>query len=396
MLPHLLYAAAFALQPAADVPDFRVRPGYTVELAADVGGETRFVEPGEPGVLYLSQPRAGKVLTLTDPDGDGVYDKQIAFVEGYDTAHGLHYVDGWLWFTQSGAVHKARDEDGDGVADEVVTVIPQGELPEGGGHWWRSICVAEDGFYTSIGDSGNINDERDTPRQKVWKYDLDGTNGRVWSSGIRNTEKLRQRPGTEGVWGADHGSDWYGKPLGEDKDRQPVTNLIPPEEFNHYVEGGFYGHPFVVGNKLPRIEFQDRDDIIELAEATIPPAYEGGAHWANNGWTFYYPPRGTSDPFAGHADGPAEGDAFIAYHGSWNRNPPAGYRVQRVTFDRVSNRPNGGYPIVETHPGDERLGRPCDVTVDHDGSILFTDSMNSAIYRIRPADDGGEAVSRGE
>src|SRR5215212_6720376 len=182
----LLALSSFAFaqtQPArgggergTNVPEFWVRAGYRITLAADKLPEARFMEFDDKGTLYLSQPGAGSIMTLVDKDGDGVYETSAKFITGKKTAHGMCFRDGWLWFSQSGAIHKARDTNGDGVADEVVTVIPEETVPRGGGHWWRSVLVTEDSIYSSIGDSGNLTDETTSnpDRQKIWKFDLKG------------------------------------------------------------------------------------------------------------------------------------------------------------------------------------------------------------------------------
>ena len=341
----------------AGVPNFSVRDGYTVTLAGQDLGDSRFIEPGAPGVLYLSQPGQKTISTLKK-QSDGTYKKIGDFTKDKDSVHGLNYHNGWLWFTQSGAVWKGRDTNGDGVADEEVQVLK--DLPSGG-HWWRSIFVTDNGFFTSIGDSGNISDQTDTDRQKIWFYSLDGQTRKLWSSGIRNTEKLRYRPGTTELYGADHGSDWYGKPLGETNENQPITNRVPDDEFNHYVEGGFYGHPFIVSNGLPRLEFKDRPDITELAAKTILPAWPVGPHWATNGFTFAQT-NGLG----------AKGDAFIACHGSWNASAKQGYRIERVMFDPQTGLPMGAMSMVSTLDGQNVLARPVDCVEESDGSILFT------------------------
>ena len=391
--PALAALALLAVAPlarAADqtgpgVPDFWVRLGYKVTLAAEAQSEARFLELDDRGTLYLSQPGAGKILALTDPDGDGLYDKKSEFVTGLPSVHGMHWVGsgagGWLWFTTSGGVYKAQDADASGKADEVVAVLEN--LPEGGGHNLRSICVDGAGFFTSIGDSSNASPEEaeKTDRQKIWRYALDGSKRTLFASGIRNTLKLRLQPGTRALWGADHGSDDFGEPYGERSvtasglSKQAITDLNPPEEFNRYVEGGFYGHPWVVGDRIPRLEFRDRPDIATLAAKTIPPAYKGGAHWANNGFTF-----ASKDYFP---DG--KGDAYIGYHGSWNSETRVGYQVHRVFFDKETGRPYGGYAIVSTINQDDptkTLGRPCDVVEAPDGTLLFSDTQGRKIFRI--------------
>ena len=353
------------------VPAFSVRDGYKVTLVAQDFGQGRFLQLGENGTLYVSQPNQGSISTLKKQP-DGTYKKIGEFTSDKKTVHGMDYKNGWLWFTQSGAVWKGRDTNGDGKADEEIKVLDG--LPEGGGHWWRSICVTDDGFFTSIGDTGNINDLTETDRQKIWKYSLDGKTRTLWSSGIRNTEKLRMRPGSTDLYGCDHGSDWYGKPLGDTDGDQPITNRVPDDEFNHYVESGFYGHPFIVSNGLPRIEYKDRPDIIELAKKTILPAWPVGPHWATNGWTF------------ANTNGlGAKGDAFIACHGSWNSSVKQGYRIERVMFDPQTGQPMGAQEMVSTLDGQNVLGRPVDCAEESDGSILFSTDDSNKIYRLSKA-----------
>lgn len=359
----------------AGVPSLWVRPGYKVTVAAENVAESRFMVFDDKGTLYVSMPGRGKIVSYRLKVGK--YEPVGDFVSGYPTVHGLDFRDGWVWFTQSKAIHKARDTNGDGIADEVVHVIPEGTLPGGTGHWWRSICVVSDGFFTSVGDPGNIDDQTNSEREKIWKYTLDGKQKTLWSSGIRNTEKLRVRAGSLDLWGADHGSDWFGGPLGDKEGNQPVTDWNPPCEFNRYTKDGFYGHPFVVGNRVPRIEYQNRKDILELAAQTIPPAWSLGAHWAPNGWTFLTQP----------GLGPnTVGDALVACHGSWNRSVKSGYRVERILFDSVTGEPYGSLMLVGClSPTGEVLARPVDVVEAPDGSVLFSDDFGRRIYRISRA-----------
>ena len=350
-------------------PAFWVRPGYKVTTVADGLRNARFLQFDDKGNLYLSRPNSGDILTLRK-DGDK-YKVANTFVSGHRSVDGLDFANGWLWFTESGAVFKARDTDGDGKADEEVTILK--DLPSGG-HWWRPIFVVADGFFTGIGDSGNITAEDKPDRQKMFKYALDGTGKKLWASGIRNTEKYRYRPGTTEIYGADHGSDWFGKPLGDDQGKQPITDWNPPCEFNRYEEGGFYGHPFIVGNRVPRIEFQDRPDIIELANKTIPPMWCFGPHWAPNGFTFLTKPALGQD---------FVGDALVAMHGSWNSQKPVGYRVERVMFDPATGSPYGSQLLVGTISQDGKvIGRPVDVAEEPNGNVIFTDDETNRIYRV--------------
>ena len=355
------------------VPAFVVRPGYTVTLAADNINGDRFIEFGDGTDLYVSEPDSGRILKLSDPDGSGKYTKQSTFVSGYKTVHGLEWYKGTLWFTQSGEIHNVKPK-ADGTAGEVQDV-DCGELPSGGGHWFRSILVDDTGFYTSIGDDQNASDHTKDDREKIWRYNLDGSGKKLFAAGLRNTEKLRFRPGTTEVWGCDHGSDNYGAYLGEHKNgaAQPTTDLFPPDKLNHYVEGGFYGHPFILPFHIPRPEYANRPDILEIAAKTIPPAWNNGAHWANNGWNFM-----TKPTLTGQA-----GDIVVAFHGSWNSQKRVGYCVQRIEFDPVTGNPCGTTTLVKCIGADGSvLARPVDIAEAPDGSVLFSSDSSKAIYRL--------------
>jgi glucose/arabinose dehydrogenase len=355
-------------------PGVWVREGYTLSVAMAGLERPRFMAFGPDRTLYVSLPGRGAIKACRDEDGDGSYERIVTFVKDHPRAQAMLWHEGWLWFAESGAIFKGRDTTGDGVANEQQTVIPRGQLPSGGQHWFRPILIHQGRLYTGIGDSGNITDETGTDRQKIWTYNLDGRDKKLFISGIRNTEKLVVRPGTDEVWGMDHGSDWFGRPLegSNNPNGQPITDLNPPDEMNHYVEGGFYGHPFLVGSRVPRYEYMNRPDLVALAARTIPPAWETQAHWAPNAMVFY-----TGEQFPRDC----RGDAFVAYHGSWNRTKKAGYCVTRVLFDR--GRPFGELVYVSFLTADGKvLGRPVDVVVAPGGTLRISDDEGGRIYRL--------------
>jgi glucose/arabinose dehydrogenase len=378
----LFVSHVYSAEPIPKVPEgVWVRPGYELSVVVKPENGPRFMALGPDGTLYFNYNSTPEIAAARDTNGDGYYETIIPFLKAEKIIFYVLWHDGWLWYTQSGAIYKARDKNGDGKADENKPVIPWGKLPSGSGHAWRSLLIHNDQIYTSIGDSSNISDETNSERQKIWSFAMDGRDKKLFCSGIRNTEKLVLRPGTDEIWGMDHGSDWFGRPLGDKRGKQPITDWNPPEEMNKYIEGGFYGHPFIVGNKLPRYEYMKRPDIIDLADKTIIPEWCGGAHWAANSMMFY---TGTQFP-PEH-----KGDAFIAYHGSWNRKEPAGYQVTRVLFE--NGKPYGELPYVKFLTEDGRkLGRPVDVYQMSDGSLLISEDGGetirkrglNTIYRLR-------------
>ncbi len=395
MIPGLIasvFAASLAAQPGAtatrpgdEIARFAVRDGYEVTLAVPTLPGARFLEVDDNGTLYVSRPSRGDIIALRDEDNDGVFERREVFVSGRPSVHGLCFANGELWFSTSGAIARAKDTDNDLKADQITDVIPEGELPRGGAHWYRSLLVTDTGFYTSIGDSGNISDQRETERQKIWHFALDGSGKKLFASGIRNNEKLRLRPGTSEVWGVDHGGDWFGAPLGEYQGRQAITDLNPPDEFNQYVEGGFYGHPFFCGDRVPRHEHRDHPDLLDLAAETLPPEWKIPAHWAANAFCFVEAPAA---PGPGALPADHIGDAIVACRGSWNSTQPVGYCIARVLFD--NGKPYGQLTLVSTieRPTDARISptvhaRPVDCVQAPDGSILFSADQPGRIYRLR-------------
>jgi glucose/arabinose dehydrogenase len=341
----------------------------------------RFLQFSEDGkTLFVSSRDEGIIYSLKDPDADGVYQTVATFVKGKRSVQGMAVHDGWLYFQQpsEGSLARARDTNGDGVADDVETILPSGTLPKPGGHPYNAVLVTDKEIYVSASDPQNMTEDLESPSKKIYVFDLDGKNQRVFCSGVRNCEKLRFRPGTTEIWGFDHGSDNFGQSFGEKTGKdQPITNFNPNEELNHYVQDGFYGHPFIMGNGVPRPEFSKRPDIIELADKTIAPEWLIHAHWAVLGYTWI-----ASDYFAGQ-----KGDIWFGSHGSWNSIPPTGAVVQHIIFDKVTGKPCGSETIVDCQGPLRRFARPVDLAEAPDGTILWSSDEPDALYRISKSSD---------
>jgi glucose/arabinose dehydrogenase len=387
--PRLPFAALCLLSliqiqlPAAPVPDgIWVRPGYELTVAVDALNTPRFLEFAPDGTLFVSVPKEGKIYACRDADGDGSFEKVTVFLEGKDPksiVQGMQFHDGWLWYAQLNAVSRARDTNGDGKADEDVPVLGPDQLPTGarGGHMWRALMIYKGRVYTLVGDETNATDEPidASERKKIWSFALDGTDKKLFASGIRNTEKLAVRPGTDEIWGVDHDVDMLGwKMEGDRKNGQPITDHNPPAELNHYVEGGFYGHPWILGKAQPNLNFLNHPDLMKYARMTIIPEWTMAAHCAGNGMIFY----------TGNKIPQGYGDAFVAQRGSWNATQKVGYCLSRILFE--DGHPYGEQKMVNfLKNGTEVLGRPADCTQAPDGSILISDDTGHKVYRLRYA-----------
>lgn len=333
--------------------------GFQVSEFAKVGG-ARFMALGPDGAVYVSRPGSGEVTRLVDADADGRAEEQVVAVSGLDRPHGLAFHKGYLYIANTDGVVRVRIGSG-GVA----TTKPErvSSYSGGGGHWSRSIVFGPDsGLYVTIGSTCNLCVEKSPERAAVMRFDEDGRNGRVFSSGLRNAVGIAVNPVTNQIWVTQNERD----------NIPPDHEDLPPEEINILQDGGDYGWPYCYGNRLPSPDREFHDPA--RCERTIPPALEMQAHSAPLGITFL--DRASMFPAAWR------GDALVAFHGSWNRSVPTGAKVVRV---RVS----GGKPVAYEDfitgwqsPNGRRWGRPVDVMVYKDGSLLISDDAAGAIYRV--------------
>ncbi len=375
--------ASLSAARAAEVPDgVWVRDGYALSVVIDTIKAPRFLAVGPDGTLYVSVPKDGKIVACKDADGDGRYESLTTFIEGRDPnsiLQAMQWHDGWLWFAQLNSVSKGRDTNGDGKADEVVEVLGADKLPTGkrGGHMWRALMIHKGRIYTHVGDQSNATDEpiEASERKKIWTFALDGSDKKLFASGLRNTEKFAVRPGTDEVWGVDHDIDMFAWKLeGDRKNGQPITDHNPPAELNHYVEGGFYGHPWIVGRNQPNLNFLDNPKLIEYASKTTVPEWLLPAHCSANSMIFY-----AGDKIPG-----ARGDAFVAQKGGWNAAIKVGSCLSRVLFE--NGHPYGELKVVNfLKNGTEVLGKPTDCLEMPDGSIVFSDDFGNKVYRLKYA-----------
>jgi hypothetical protein len=124
-------------------PAIRVRDGFMLSIALADIDRARFPAFDAQGTLFVSQPDSGQIPACRDENDDGYYETTVVFVKDHPPVQGMFWHEGWLWFTESGAIFRGRDATGDGVADAQQPVIPDGQLPKGG-HEWPSSLIHQD------------------------------------------------------------------------------------------------------------------------------------------------------------------------------------------------------------------------------------------------------------
>ena len=357
LLVALLVAACgrSAEAPSAAAQQRGLKPGFRLSVFAEGLNRPRFMSFGPDGTLYVgSNARTGDVYALADRNHDGRADSVVEFASGLRSPHSVFWQGDWLYVGETHRVIRLRDTDDDLRADQQEVVVP--ELPSGGQHFTRTVGFGPDGaLYVSAGSSYNVCRESDSRRAAIMRLNPDGSGMEIYARGLRNAVGFTWNPKTGELWATDNGRDW----LGDD---------LPPEELDLIRRGDDHGWPFCYGNRVPDPDLGST----ERCAATQPATFEMPAHSAPLGLGFY---TGTQFPEE------YRGDLFIAFHGSWNRSVPTGYKVVRIHFR--DGRPAGLEDFVDVWFEGERVShRPVDVKTGPDGALYISDDHGGTIFRL--------------
>jgi glucose/arabinose dehydrogenase len=397
--PYATESASNAPAPIAkpEGAEPQVPEGFAVAEFASGMNRPRVIEIAPNGDVFVVDSGSGEVNVFRMADDGSVARKEV-FASGFDQPYGLafHPADNpeYVYVANTGSVvryaYKAGDMTASGDAETIVPELPVGH------HWTRDIAFSPDGrtMYVAVGSGSNVGEgtmEGEAPegfiesnplgatwggeerRAEVLAYDPDGRNERIFATGLRNCSGMTVQPETGELWCVVNERDGLG-------------NDLPPDYATHVEEGAFYGWPwyYIGDNEDPRLEGV-RADLV--GKVTVPDILFQ-PHSAPLGITFY-------DGSAYPAD--YQGDAFVALHGSWNRDHRTGYKVVRLTFGD-DNEPTGEYEDFMTGfvVNDQSVwGRPVDVEVARDGSLLVSDDGSGTIWRVT-ADREAAAASPGE
>ncbi len=347
-----------------------VLPNGDILVAEGRGGHAPKLKPKDVIATFIkakgtSPVKGGNRLTLLrDADGDGAYELKTVFADGLDAPYGLALVGNHLFVANQGALVRFDYSDGQTRASGPPVTVT--ELPSAiNHHWTKSLAAGADGryLYVGIGSNSNITErgmDVEVERARVWEVDAATGAHRTYATGLRNPTALAIQPGTGTLWAVVNERDEIG------------PNLVP-DYLTSVREGAFYGWPYAYWGPHPDARVMPQDPA-KVASA-IAPDYALGSHVAALGVAFSVP-----------AMGGAFGDGvFVGEHGSWNRDPPAGYKVVFVPFR--DGKPAGDpVDFVTGFRGDDGLtrGRPVGVTVDPRGALIVADDLSNTIWRVTP------------
>ncbi|MEO8365749.1 MAG: sorbosone dehydrogenase family protein [Pseudoxanthomonas sp.] len=345
-------------------------PNGDILVAEGRGGSAPTLKPKDVVAGYIkgkgtSTIKGGNRLTLLrDADGDGVYELKTVFADKLNAPYGLALVGNDLYVANQDALVRFKYSEGQTQASGAPVKVT--DLPSAiNHHWTKSLAASADGsqLYVGIGSNSNITERgmtAEVDRAQVWQVDAATGAHKVYATGLRNPTALAIQPGTGQLWAVVNERDELG------------PNLVP-DYLTAVREGAFYGWPYsYYGQHVdPRVQPQDPAKVA----AAVSPDYSLGSHVAALGVAFSAPAMGVNF---------AEG-VFVGEHGSWNRNPPAGYKVVFVPFR--NGRPAGDpVDFVSGFFGEDGLtrGRPVGVAVDSRGALIVADDLSNTIWRVTP------------
>src|SRR3989338_1924219 len=333
----------------------KVPDNVKIEIFADKLPGARVMAFDGFGNLWVSRTSAGVVTMLEIKSGKVVSQNDV--LRKLNNPHGLAFDpqnSGALYFAQEGKITRIAtysDDKGTKIAD----------LPAGGGHFTRTLKFGPDGrLYVSIGSSCNVCEEKDDRRAAIYSMKPDGSDFKQFASGLRNTVFFDWSYVDGRMWGTDMGRDNLG-------DNQP------PEEINVLTEGKDYGWPVCYGQNIHDTNFDKKVYIQDPCNDKTPPAVEMQAHSAPLGLAFI-PEEGWPEEYWY--------DLIVAFHGSWNRAVPTGYKLVRVKLDAKGNYESVEDFITGWFQGQNAMGRPVDVLTQSGGTMYVSDDKAGMIYKI--------------
>jgi len=338
-------------QANSALADITLPEGFSIEVLTDEVPGARSIALGDRGTLFVGTMGDGRVYAVVPRENAGP--SIVTIAEQLKMPNGIAFHEGDLYVAETTRIIRFRNIE-DRLDDIPAYEVILDSLPPESHHGWRYIAFGPDGkLYLTIGAPCNVCDKEGYG--EIVRMNADGSEFETVAFGVRNSVGLTWDPGDGDLWFTDNGRDM----MGDD---------IPAGEVNHASDVGMhFGFPYCHGGDILDPEFGQGRDCADYT----PPAQKLNAHVAPLGLLFY---DGSMFPEEYRRQ------IFIAEHGSWNRSTKIGYRISIV---RMKNGQPQAYDVFASGWLKEEVsGRPVDLLVLADGSMVVSDDMAGSLYRI--------------
>lgn len=346
----------------------KLPPGFSVSIFAKNLPGARVMSFDLFGNMWVSQTSEESITLLEVQDGK-VINKNDIF-QDLRKPHGIAFDPQnptMLYFAEEDKISRVPVYS-DGEPEKIA------DLPSGDGHFTRTLGFGPDNrLYVSIGSSCNVCHESDNRRAKIFSMNPGGSDFKEFARGLRNAVFFTWNYVDGRMWATDMGRDWLG-------------DNLPSDEINIISEGKDYGWPMCYGKNIHDADFDKNVYIRDPCADKNPSHIDMQAHSAPLGLGFIPEDPSSHEAIGGQGGWPEEywHDLIIAYHGSWNRSVPTGYKVVRAKLDAKGNF-SGFEDFITgwlTSKG-EALGRPVDILIQPGGKMYISDDKAGVIYLIQ-------------
>jgi glucose/arabinose dehydrogenase len=331
--------------------------GFQISVFADGLTTPKKMALGPDGTIHIAESETGRVVRLPDRNGDGIADSIEVAADDLIEPSGLaFYKDGSMYVAETTRVIRLYDQNEDGYFEEREIIIAGFAT---GGNTDRPIIISPDwdNIYLSYGSSCNVCREHDQRRASVMRFGVDGTNPKLFSTGLRNVTGMDFTPNNDILWAANIERDGI------------EGNILPETIYAIYIDA-HAGWPYCHAGRIIDPELGRRGSC---EENLLTPTYEFESHSKPTDILFY---RGDQFPAV------YESDLFVALHGSGEGKFAAGYRIIRISLGKDDTRLVQDFAVGWLLEDGTPWGSPTDILLGEDGSIFVSDDVNGVIYQI--------------
>ena len=336
----------------------------------DNKGVRGYVQKQAMKVAGAATPSANRITLLRGLREDGTAELKTVFLENLNSPFGMALVGNDFYVANTDGIVRFPYVEGathiDAVASDVAP-LPGGPINH---HRTKNVIASNDGahLYATVGSNSNVGENgmaAEEGRAAIWEIDARSGQQRIFASGLRNPNGMAWLPdakGTPTLWTVAN-------------ERDEIGSDLVPDYLTSVRDGAFYGWPYSYYG--PHVDERVRPQRPDLVAKAIAPDYALGPHTASLGLVSS---AGSTLP------APFTNGMFVGQHGSWNRNPPSGYKVIFVPF--ANGKPSGPPIDVLTGfltPDGAAKGRPVGVAIDKSGALLVADDVGNVVWRVTAA-----------